>query len=539
MNTIKRNILLCFLIFLTALLVNSCKKTELGNDYPHSGLFRPQFTQITTGGNWIYVNWDKYKPAEKFLVELSVDTFHTIYRDTTTQEHSYTFRNIDFDTQYWLRIKSYSGNLESAIFENPEPIGTSDIPTNLNPIESVSDKGVRVSWSGVDYDSLAVAIKDGGLVKTVKTVKNLDNTTKVVDIFGLNPATAYMVMAFAKGEYQGKQRFTTKKALVVSNENVIDLRDPNVYPELADIDKLNQALQDYSAAAVPTTIILKGGTEYYYTQRISLTAALSLIADYSLDGNAIIRRSQQFDCVNPGFVGGNMRFARISFLNHPDLAILGKGTYLFAAPRFDVDTVSFDNCVIHYARANFNAAEGFHIKVLSYNNCVIDSITDMPLVRNRDGADPNRGKVDEFDVTNCTFINVLRGLVSGDAELGLKKVSIKNVTFFQFDGGRWQFDFSKETQITDFTVENCIFAGAWNSADPVTAMNGLRVGNGSVSPTYSNNYITNDITWGNGPLDCNLLDFDYHELFLDPDHKDFTLRKKSYATGAGDPRWWQ
>jgi|GEM_PF-3400627 len=538
-NITKRNIVLCALLFWAALLVISCDDTEVENDYPHSGLFRPQFTEITTGGNWVYANWDKYNPAEKFLLELSIDTFHTVYRDTTTEEHSHTFRDVEYDTQYWIRIKSFGNDLESEVYEYPEPISTNDVATNLNSIQSVSDKGVRVSWYDVDYDSLVIAVKEEEYTKRVKVVNELDNESKVADIFGLEPNTAYMVMAYGDGEYQGKQRFTTKEVMDVKNDNVIDLRDSDVYPGLEDVDKLNQALKDYSNAAVATTIVLKGGTEYYYTESVTLTAALSIIADYSLDGNAIVRRSQRFNCVNPGFVGGNMRFERVSFLAHPDLPVTGKGEYLFAAPGFDVDTLSFNDCVIRHARANFNTAEGFHVKVLSYNNSIVDSITSMPLIRNRDGSDPNRGKIDELSITNCTFINVFKGLVSGDAELGLKKVNIQYVTFFQFDGDEWQFSFSKESQIVDFTIENCIFAGASNSEESVTSMRGLRIGDGSVSPTYSNNYITNDITWGSGAIDCTSLDFDYKELFVDPENDDFTLRKKSYATGAGDSRWWR
>lgn len=537
MNKQNRKILACFLVVLAALFVFSCKD-EFGSDLPKSGLFRPQFTEVQTGGDWIYLKWDKYEPAENFQIELSVDTFLTIIKDVTIEDNSYTFNELDFDTEYWVRIKSFGANLESKLYVNPTSIKTLDVPTNLLPIQAVTSSEVRVGWTDVAYDSLVIVTKVGTLTQRIKTVKNLDNESKTIDISGLSPETDYMVWAYSKGIYQGKQKFKTTKAMVIYNDNIIDLRDPNVYPDLADIDKLNKALADFSASALQTTIILKGGIEYYYTERIMLTAALSIVAERSLNGNAIIRRSQQFDCINPGFIGGNMRFVRVSFLNHPNLAILGKGTYLFAAPRMTVDTISFESCEIRYSRGTFNANEGFNVKMLSYNNCIIDSITDMPFVRNKDGADPNRGKVEEFSITNSTLVNVTRGINSNDAVNGTKKVTIRNVTWLNLPKGRTILNFQKETTIESFVVENCIFAGAWDPdlTLPATPVRGVNAG--TAAPIFKNNFITKDIIWEVEPIESTLLDLTVTDLIEDLNNRNYTLKSKSFVPGAGDPNWW-
>lgn len=536
MKKINQYIIFCLLALWATISLHSCKD-ELNNNLPNSGLFRPQFTDVEVGGNWIKLKWDRYEPAENFTIELSVDTFKTIYREVNTDEDTYTFTDVDFDMQYWIRIKSFAGDLMSKIYQYPYPIRTADVPTNLDPVLFVTDKSVRVSWQEASYDSLLVGYMDGQLVKVVKTVKNLNNDSKTVDIDGLNPLTNYLVMAHSGGEYQGKQRFKTSEALVIFG-NIIDLRDPNYHPELADVDKFTQALSDYVAGAVPTTIVLKGGTEYYYTNRIALNAALSIIADYSLDGNAIIRRSQQFDCVNPGFVGGSMHFTRVSFLNHPSLAISGKGTYLFAAPRMTVDTISFESCEIRYARGMFSANEGFSVGLLSFNNCVVDSILDMPIMRNRDGADPNRGKVFQISITNSTLSNLAKGIYSNDAYSGTTKVTLRNVTWVNLPANTTILQFSKETSIAAFEIKNCIFAGAWNpsTTSEVTPVRGVNAG--AYTPSFANNYITKEIAWGSDLIVSTTLDVDKNELFVDPGNRNYTLTSKAYAPGAGDPRWW-
>ena len=115
-------------------------------------LFRPIVSETAVGGQWIELNWERYEGADyydlnltgKDGLDLSVETDTTFYR----------FENLNYDTDYTIKIRSHSksSGLESKYFVVPT-ITTTDIPTQLKGVRAI-DNMALVSWETATYTNL-------------------------------------------------------------------------------------------------------------------------------------------------------------------------------------------------------------------------------------------------------------------------------------------------------------------------------------------------------------------------------------------------
>lgn len=186
-------------------------------------LFRPVVKETTYSGTWIRVEWDKYEGAHLFNLQLSVDSFETVLHDVETDTTFYTFEDLDYDTNYQLRIRSMGSSLNSDFFVG-ENIKTSDYPTRLvTPgAEDVIDNRARIKWTEAQYDSLVVSRNDT-LVATV-VLTEADHAAGEVILSQLTPETTFVVKAYSGGEYMGKKSFTTVPSQLFEGD-VVDLRE--------------------------------------------------------------------------------------------------------------------------------------------------------------------------------------------------------------------------------------------------------------------------------------------------------------------------
>ncbi|MGQ1891383.1 DUF5123 domain-containing protein [Thermophagus sp. OGC60D27] len=498
-------------------------------------LFRPIIKNVTAGGTWIRAEWDNYRNADYFQLELSVDSFETITVEAETDTNYYKFENLDYDTDYYLRIKAVGQNIESEYFVY-DKISTSDYPTQLEPITKVIDTKAMVSWKDAVYDSLVVFHNDTLITSVL--LGDTDNEHKMVIIEKLKPETSYVVKAYFQGEYMGKQSFSTMASPIYEGA-VVDLRD---YDEETAYTILTQSFFDQMATQYPegVTIVLDGGTEYELTGA-RLYSPISLTGGLSLEGKAIIRVSGNFDFPSDGSANvSKFSFSNITFTDHPDKLRDYGSTYVFNfGSAGHVDSILFDNCEIRYKRGVLRIKTAATIGLISINNCVIDSIGGYGVINLDNGG----AGAEEIIISNST-ISHLDGYIVRASKTNLqpKSLTVEYVTTcFAPVGGRYFFDLDKKTFEDGIKINNCLFGKAWG--DDVT-VRGLRSNASSLA--LLQNYKTSDLAWDVNaetltemyPIEATDLGKDIYSVFEDPNNNDYTLIYNPVKNRAGDPRWW-
>ncbi|MGQ1889178.1 DUF5123 domain-containing protein [Thermophagus sp. OGC60D27] len=498
-------------------------------------LFRPIIQNVTTGGNWIRAEWEKYKNVEYFQLELSVDSFESISVDAVTDTNFYKFENLEYDTKYFLRIKAVGESLESEYFVH-ETIYTSDFPTKLDPVNKVIDNKALVSWTEVSYDSLVVSRNDTIVTRVVLTEPQKDQKEVVID--GLTEETDYIVKAYYQGNYMGKQAFSTVASPVYEGD-VVDLRE---YDDESAYSLLTQDFFDQMASEYPegVTIILNGGTEYELTGA-RLSSSITLTGGLSLEGNAIIRVNGNFDFPSDGADNiSKFSFSNITFTDHPAKYRDFGSTYVFNFGKSGhVDSLLFNNCEIRYKRGVIRVKTAATIGTLIMNNCLVDSIGGYGVIN----LDNGNAGADNIILTNSTFTHV-EGYIVRASKTNLQPLSltVENVTTcFAPNGGKYFFDLDKKTFEDGITIKNCLLGKAWG--DEVT-VRGLRSNASLIS--LSQNYKTSDLVWETNeetftelyPIEASDLGGDIYSVFADPDNNDYTLINNTVKNRAGDPRWW-
>ena len=222
------------LFFLGIAILSSCKD-ELLPDADR--LFRPILSddKIEAGLSsdtvpFIKVTWDKYADANEYFVRaIASDGSDSV--SLTTDSSSCTFKNMKFDKEYNIKIRSRNTitGLESRDFIISTT--TPDFPTRLFSITSsnIIDTQVRIMWLPISngvatvYDTIRVynVLKDSMEVEVAVMSADLEKYSKIIR--KLTPSTEYRIEAFNKGKYQGKKLFKTAAAESYTGL-VIDLR---------------------------------------------------------------------------------------------------------------------------------------------------------------------------------------------------------------------------------------------------------------------------------------------------------------------------
>ncbi|MCW1736094.1 fibronectin type III domain-containing protein [Anaerorudis cellulosivorans] len=540
----KKSVYINILFFgiLVALCVTSgCKEDEeLGNP---PRLFRPVVREVSYGGTWIKVMWDKYKGVEAYQLQISTDSFTTILKEVTTDQTEYTFEDLEYDTQYQIRIKSIGGDITSAYYVL-EDVKTADYPTKLiTPTATdVIDVAVRVRWepSDVIYTRIDV-LKNDTLVKSVDLTE-ADNQACEKIIQGLQPQQTYVIKIYSDDDYCGKRLYQTT-ASENFGENTIDLRS------LTEKESLNVITQDFvdsihTVYPQGVTVVLMGG----YTYEIStvlISHNIRFTTGLSLRGKALMAINGNFG-ISSAADKPTIRFDKIFFTEGTQT---GKrktdsnygGTYVFNINQSgaNANKIELNHCDIKYKRGVIRMQTASQIDSVTINNCVMDSIGGYGVVNNGHDA----AYIRDIVVVNSTIAHADKVLVCGKA-LGVNSVTMQNVTtcYTPANSSSYFLDYNKNTVPGGITLKNCLFGAG---QDTVNGVGGMRSSCQNIVVTGC--YRTSDLIWyvpegatePASPInDVILLNMTSEELFKDPLHSDFTVTHESIVNKVGDPRWW-
>ncbi|HEY6915021.1 MAG TPA: DUF5123 domain-containing protein [Paludibacter sp.] len=560
----KRILNIKILVIFTALLsmaFTSCKDDMLlGPDR----LFRPILT-ATKGMTWIQVTWDRYSDDKMYHLEISTDSFKTVLRINTTDSTQFTYTNLDFDTDYQIRIystgdKVLSNNdtIRSRYFTTE--VTTDDFPTYLISPTSADavDNSIRVKWSksNLVYTRINVMLNKDSVYKSV-ALTAADNEAGVKIISGLQPGTSYIVKIFTgdtEGDYKGKKTFKTAASQVL-NGVVVDLRN---YPDEQALNILTQAYIDSIATAHPAlgdsvvNIVLGGGTKYILPT-INIPFSANIVTGLSFSGKAIMAVNGSFG-VKPATTVASLKVDKIFF---SEGTTTGKtkldgnfgGTYLFNFNQADgnLKKLSIDNCDIKYKRGAVRLQTTMSLDSLVIDNCVFDSIGGYGIVNNaNDGS-----YIGDIVMTNSTVAHAEKLFVCGKAK-GINSLNISRLTTCYAPGyltagpvtTNYFFDYNTNTIPGGITVQNSLF-GACAGASTY----GIRTG-ANTATAFLNCYRTSDLVWTTDlvsgaakyPIEA-LSDFGKSsiDIFENPKASNFKLNSNT-ASGLiktiGDPRWW-
>lgn len=538
MNKILKYSILTIVLTLFAGFVASCDDDD---DLSPDRLFRPQVKETFVSGTYITLKWDRYEGTQSYDIALSTDTFKTVLRKVTTDSIEYTFRDLEYDTDYQVVLRGVGNGLVSK--EIGYYLKTDDYPTLLQSIgdADIIDTQVRVSWEDVNYDLFEIHLgKKGELVESIELDAE-DNKEKQMIISKLSPATSYSVYAYnVEGDqkvYKGKKLFKTAAAQVYDGE-VIDLR------ELSDEESLDLLTPAYIAEIntnYPSgaTIVLKGGAVYNISNAIELKANTTFITGLSFKGNASFAIDNNF-VVPDATTVGKAKFEKIFFTegakNKKGAGNFG-GTYVFNFNKAGakLDSLVFENCMIKYKRGVIRSQTEATINNVTINNCVIDSIGGYGIVNN----DNDKSTILNIKITNSTISHVEKFLVG--VKGSVNSILLEDVTMcYVPKGSSYFFDYNKQAIPGGLTVKNCLFGTGWGSS-----VNGMRSSASSI--LFNNSYKTSDLEWvidektkePTAPIDA-LSDAGKKstEVFKDPEKGDFTLINSDIKDKkVGDPRW--
>lgn len=503
-------------------------------------LFRPVVKETSYSGTWIRLEWDKYEGVELFNLELSVDSFATILASVETDTTFHLFEDLEYDTDYQIRIQSFGNNMESDYFIN-ETVKTSDYPTKLlNPSASdIIDKKVRIRWSEEVYDSLVVS-KNDTIVSTI-IVSEVANENEEIIIESLIPESSYIVRAYFEGNYMGKKGFTTVEEEIFEG----DIKDLREYDSEESYTLINGSFVDDLASEYPegVTVILSGGITYEIKSGIKFTSPIRFVTGLSLDGFATMSIHGNFDVLADADIE-KLSFEKIIFTDHPEKPRTDGhfgGTYLF---NFDgggakVGELLFDNCDIRYKRGMVRAKAGATIERFVINNCFVDSIGGYGIFN----LDHQESYGEDIIIKNSTFAYCEKFLVTRKTP-HINSILLENLTIYKVPNGTGDFymDLENKEVPGGVIVRNSIFGPSIGSSSK-----GIRFSKDiNVSVTIDKSYSTSDQAWTTNvdtgmpenPLDLEKLSKSSDEIFSNPSELDFTVIDASLKSRAGDPRWW-
>ena len=536
-------------------LLASCKDEEMlpGVDR----LFRPIANTATVSMTWIKIDWDKYKGAKHYVLDLSVDSFKTVLRTSRTDSATYTFTGLDYDTKYNIRIHSVGDSIlsngdtiKSLNYVLPD-VTTLDYPTLLTSPTSndLIDNSIRMYWtlSSDSYTRVDVMINKDSVYKSV-LVTAAENLAGTKIISGLQPGVNYMVKIFQGANYKGKKYYKTTAAQVFTGD-VVDLRN---FSDDKALSVLNQTFVDSLATAHPAgfNLVLSGGTSYTLPT-INVSVPMNIITGLSFKGKAIMAVNGGFGIAAAKTVS-SLRFEKIFFTQGNTSGKLKTdanygGTYLFNLnlTNGNIGSMTLENCDIKYKRGVIRMQTTATITSLTINNCLMDSIGGYGVVNNANAA----SYIGDIVVTNSTVAHADKLFVGG-ASLGIKSLTIQNLTTCYAPqsissplpafSANYFFDYKGNTIPGGITITNSLFGAGGNAA-----VNGMQSSCQNI--TMTNCYKASDLTWYVNPTTLATAPIDAFvslgklttDIFTDPVKSNFKIKDATTASKKiGDPRWW-
>lgn len=513
-------------------------------------LFRPIVKESTISGTWLRFEWDRYKGAVSYELELSADTFKTIVRADRTDSTAFTYTNLEFDTKYQIRLRSVgdsivaSGDTIRSQFSVIN-LATIDYPTYLKTPESsdIIDKSIRVKWNvtSLAYTHFDIMVSKDSVYKTVAVTPE-ENAAGEKIIAGLQPTTTYFVKIFDETGYKGKKVIKTVSSQVFEGD-VVDLRD---FSDEEALNKLTQLFIDSLGTVYPNgfNLILSGGTKYK-VPTINIPVSVNIVTGLSFKGKAVMAVNGSFG-IKASTTVPSIKLEKLFFTEGTDAGKLRTdanfgGTYLFNLNQADgnVNNVVIENCDVKYKRGNFRIQTTATVGLLTINNCVYDSIGGYGIV-NLDNAG---AMVTDLVIKNSTFAHYDGYLCRNTKSTGQpNSIKIENITScFAPASGKYYLELTDRTYPGGISIKNSIFGSV---KDAGTTVHGLRSASTNVS--VENCFKTSDLVWTVAvgatiptyPIETTDLGKTSTEIFANPASGNFKVSLSSLVNKVGDPRWW-
>lgn len=225
-----------------------CTACTDGNDWEtdasKAALFRVSDITVTPSAQTASVSWTVSQGAEYYVIEVSTETLSddieqgagansiVFGEDKSITSTPAVIKGLTKETEYYIRIKAYGGNLQSAWSYKSGSFKT----TEENILEDgISDSDItgatiQVSWdtsSGLPVTHIVYEyeITSGGNVTTETVTRNLTEEEKSAGtalLTDLQPGTHYVIYIYNDEELRGMTEATTEQIMSdISEENII------------------------------------------------------------------------------------------------------------------------------------------------------------------------------------------------------------------------------------------------------------------------------------------------------------------------------
>ena len=566
------------LLAATTLAVTSCKDDDDNNST--SRLFRPIASASVTA-NDLLVTWKAITGTSEYILELySITTdeggneTYKLVQEAKTTNVTYTFKALEWDQKYMVKIKGTNGTLQSEYYQTDGV--TINYPTILSKVKTI-DQAARLSWDATSTDTIrAIRVfkADSNEALQTITLNKSDYEAGEYDIYSLESQTAYLFKVYGDKEtfdnstYKGSMTATTSAAVdfnVKYNGNFLDIRN-------WDEDEAKDTLKSAEFQAMlkdGMTVILRGEQEYKVNNTVLFDKSISFVTGPTLGNNA------KFICSGGmGLVKG--KDANVSKLQFTDIDIYsdkalgdlpietctekgfgGRQVFNENGTSSTLDSIVFKNCHIEGFRAVVRAqSDKDNIHHIYFDGCTINGVGDQGVVTTSNKA------ADFQSVTfkNCTVTNIVM-LCDLRATAGALSFNIRNCTFCyapietKANANTPLLRFNGNANEVTINIERTLFGPSMQTKDCDgetlqtfnAGTNGSIFLNGTFAPNVKSSFRTN-FEWtsiGEGEAaktygidGIESLGFDENSLWQDPAKGNFKIKATLTESELGAKNWW-
>ena len=375
-----------------ALIMSAASCSEPGDiisSVDYARLFSPTDIEARVSNRTtVTVSWStRDTNVESFVVELYTDAAFGSPKTETVQSSPVTFKGLDGETEYFVRIKATSGTKESKW--SP----TAKFKTDIENIYLQMEEGdlqpysVTLRWApGETVETIEVSDVKGALVTSYKVSAD-ECKTGVVTIKDLKSETTYTFALKRAGKTRGVVTVTTE----VDLDGAI-----KVIPTEKWYEKLLAAKAGDVFAFMPgkyKAYEVEGGAPF---TSVTLPVSVSIKAAKSTDKPVIcgvnikLADGASLDMIHMVLDGHDGKAA------HTDQAIV-------TAANGAIDHISVSGCeIFNFTKGVIYVNTETAINNLDFNNCYIHDIE----CNGGDGFDFRKGAAAEFSFKNNSVVNV-------------------------------------------------------------------------------------------------------------------------------------
>jgi hypothetical protein len=520
--------LMAFII--TALWVTGCEKkvNDWAVDPSHDRLFKPLVFEVwEPGATTVTLRYTQSVSANKYVFEFSKDSLAfgqivktvAILADTLTPftesptpakvEYRTVFDGLDGASAYSVRMKSVdtvtgSESKYSALFFRT-------LSEQLFDTWDISTSRITITWRvtpNVTHISVFDPVTNAELQKIPLT--DADKQQGSAEITGLTPGTHYRIIIYNNEVVRGTKEL---KTLGLKGGVAITVNPGDDLPAMIT-DAVGQG-------NTSITLLFQAGLTYNIGT-LDIPAGVSNIS-FTGETPRPILNVQQVRFTDAQF--GKMNFELVELVG-------GTGDYMInmSADNVEMEAYSFENCVIHNYRSLVRIQNKLvKLKQIIINNSMLQNIGDYGAI-NIGGSSVT---LDSIKVTNSTVINQVTQLM--DVRAQVQGIKVNNNTIYNQSKALTQLiRLDKNNLPGNFEGFNNIIAGTNNGTD-------LKSFSLAYDGSFAGSYRTNEMSIGQDFPNITVFNGTAADIFIDPEHGDFTLNPDSGFGGrgtAGDPRWY-